>query len=221
MPDALTSAPPPTMVAPEPREPEAGEALDPRIRRTRELLQQSLGKLLETRHFDKVSVQDITDAATLNRATFYDHYADKYALLECMVGTRLQALLDRRGVKFDGTCTGALRGIALGVCDFMAQSSGTPCAARQRLDRHMEPHMESAVAAVVRRMLLCGLRQHSAAATVTPKIVSPEIQASAVSWAICGAASEWMRSHSRAPSEEMAEEIVRLVAPMLHVATES
>jgi AcrR family transcriptional regulator len=210
MPDALTSAPPPQLL-----QPEAGEALDPRIRRTRELLQQALGALLETKDFDKISVQDITDAATLNRATFYAHYPDKFALLECMVGTRLQALLDQRGVKFDGTCTGALRGIALGVCDFMAQSQGTPCAGRQRLDRHMEPHMESAVAAVVRRMLLYGLRQHSAAATV-----SPEIQASAVSWAICGAASEWMRSAQRAPSEAMAEEIVRLVAPMLHVATE-
>jgi AcrR family transcriptional regulator len=59
----------------------ASQPLDPRIRRTRELLQQALDKLLETNEFEKISVQDITDAATVNRATFYAHYPDKFALL--------------------------------------------------------------------------------------------------------------------------------------------
>ena len=76
----------------------------------------------------------------------------------------------------------------------------------------MEPHMEAAVASVVRRMVLHGLQQHPAS-----DAVSPEIQAAAVSWAICGAASEWMRSPNRAPSEQIAEAVVRLVAPILQV----
>ena len=65
---------------------EAGETLDPRVRRTRQLLQEALRKLLKIKEFDKISVQDISDAATVNRATFYDHYDDKFGLLECMVG---------------------------------------------------------------------------------------------------------------------------------------
>ncbi|MGD1097474.1 MAG: helix-turn-helix domain-containing protein, partial [Bryobacteraceae bacterium] len=56
--------------------------LDPRIRRTRQLFHQALEKLLEKKEFDEISVQDIADAATVNRATFYDHYPDKFALLE-------------------------------------------------------------------------------------------------------------------------------------------
>src|SRR5580698_9098786 len=94
------------------------EVVDPRIRRTRLLLQQALEKLLETKEFEKISVQDITDAATVNRATFYDHYPDKFALLECMAGSRFNELLSARGVKFDGTCSSALRAIVLGVCDY-------------------------------------------------------------------------------------------------------
>jgi AcrR family transcriptional regulator len=43
------------------------------VRRTRVLLQQSLGKLLATKEFDKISVQDIAEEATVNRATFYEH----------------------------------------------------------------------------------------------------------------------------------------------------
>ena len=62
---------------------ELGGGLDPRIRRTRRLLLHGLGKLLETKEFDKISVQDIAEAATVNRATFDDHYTDKFDLLEC------------------------------------------------------------------------------------------------------------------------------------------
>ena len=63
----------------------AQNAADLRIRRTRQLLQEALEKLMETKDFDKISVQDIADAATVNRVTFYDHYTGKFALLECVV----------------------------------------------------------------------------------------------------------------------------------------
>ena len=57
------------------------DRLDPRVRRTRQLLHEALRKLLDQKRFDDITVQDITEAATLNRATFYAHYPDKFALL--------------------------------------------------------------------------------------------------------------------------------------------
>src|SRR5271155_5038917 len=136
----------------------SSETLDPRIRRTRLMLQQALGTLLETKEFENISVQDIAEAATLNRATFYDHYPDKFALLECMVTGRFYELLAARGVVFDAGCSSALRGIILGVCDYLA---ATPRLKFER-QRQMEPHLESSVIAVVRRLLLDGLGQHAA-----------------------------------------------------------
>jgi AcrR family transcriptional regulator len=183
--------------------------MDPRIRRTRELLQQALAKLLESKEFEKISVHDIAAAATVNRATFYAHYPDKFALLECMVGARFQALLDARGVVFNGSCQGALSAIVLGVCDFLAESS---CHSLDR-GRQMEPHMEAAVVAVVRQMLLNGLRQHEPESTV-----SAEMVAATASWAIYGAAKEWARTPNRPASEAIAETVVHLVAPILHSA---
>ena len=185
------------------------QVMDPRIRRTRELLQQALAKLLESKEFEKISVHDIAASATVNRATFYAHYPDKFALLECMVGARFQALLDARGVVFDGTCQGALSAIVLGVCDFLAESA---CHSADR-GRQMEPHMEAAVVAVVRRMLLNGLRQNQ-----PEDAVSPEMVAATASWAIYGAAKEWSRTPNRPASESMAQTVVHLVAPILHSA---
>jgi AcrR family transcriptional regulator len=185
------------------------EIVDPRIRRTRQLLQQALANLMETKEFEKISVQDITEAATVNRATFYDHYGDKFALLECMVAARFQNLLAQRGVQFDGTCSSALRALVLGVCDYLA---GTPGLACER-QRQMEPHLESAVIGVVRRMVLQGLKQHPAA-----RGVSPEMIATTVSWAVYGAAKEWVRTPDRCRSEEIVETVVTLVAPIFSAA---
>ncbi len=182
------------------------ETLDPRIKRTRQLLQEALGKLLETKDFDKISVQDIADTATLNRATFYDHYTDKFGLLTCTVASRFNDLLSARGVKFDGTCSGALRAIVLGVCDYLASMPGMTC----ERQRQMEPHMESAVIAVVRQMILNGIKQHP-----SDSAASPEMIAATLSWAIYGAAKEWVRTPNRCPSEKIADTVIMLVSPIL------
>jgi AcrR family transcriptional regulator len=182
------------------------EIVDPRIRRTRLLLQQALKSLLDTTEFEKISVQDISEAATVNRATFYDHYPDKFALLECMVATRFGELLAERGIKFDGGCANALKGMILGVCDYLLEIPGLAC----NRQRQMEPHLEAAVITVVRGMLLDGIRKHE-----PERGLSPEMIAATVSWAMYGAAKEWVRTPNRIPSEEIVETITQMVAPIL------
>jgi AcrR family transcriptional regulator len=60
---------------------DGGERLDPRVARTRGLLQDALLRLAHERPLDEISIGDIADAATVNRTTFYQHYADKDTLL--------------------------------------------------------------------------------------------------------------------------------------------
>jgi AcrR family transcriptional regulator len=185
--------------------------LDPRIRRTRQLLQRALGKLLETREFEKISVQDIAEAATLNRATFYDHYPDKFALLECMVAGQFDELLAARGVVFNAGCASALRGIILGVCDYLAATPRVEC----ERQRQMEPHLEASVIAVVRRLLLHGVRSHAEARGIPAEMA--EMVATTASWAIYGAAKEWVRTPNRCSSEEIVGMVLLLVSPILEV----
>ncbi len=64
--------------------------LDPRVIRTRGLLRESLMSLIPEKGFDALTVQDITDRATLNHATFYLHYRDKYDLLNQIIESVLQ-----------------------------------------------------------------------------------------------------------------------------------
>jgi len=187
-------------------EPSACETLDPRIRRTRRLLQESLRKLLDKKPFDEISVQDIAEEATVNRATFYDHYRDKFALLESMVGERFHELLREREVQFDGTCASALKTTVLAVCDYLAGQTG-PAGTRS-----LEPRMEAAVVAVLRRMFLEGIRLHP-----RQDGAAPEVVAAAVGWALYGAAKEWVQTPDHGAPEEIADTVTRLVAPILQL----
>src|ERR1700678_3349682 len=131
-----------------------GEAVDPRIRRTRQLLQRALDKLLETKDLSDLSVQDIAEEASVNRATFYDHYADKFALLGCMVGCRIHALITERKIHFQGSCGAELTAIVRAVCDYLVRMQGS------NGERQLDPHMQSAIIAAVHQILLAGIKQH-------------------------------------------------------------
>ena len=58
------------------------EKKDARKRYTQMVLKQSLLKLLKEKPVNKITVKEVCELAQLNRATFYAHYSDCFALLE-------------------------------------------------------------------------------------------------------------------------------------------
>jgi AcrR family transcriptional regulator len=177
-------------------------AIDPRILRSRRMLMEALVRLLKKKEFEDVSVQEIADEATLNRATFYLHYPDKNALLQAMTETRFRDLLARRNITFTG-CQGALRAIALGVCDYFAESTSCPTQlARMPLEGSIIPVVES--------MFREGLALHEPAPGV-----DAELLATTAAWAVFGAARRWFQTPNRIAAEEMAARIETMVSPVL------
>ncbi len=55
--------------------------MDRRKKRSRTMLGQALLALVREKKFEQITIQDITDRADLNRATFYLHYGSKEELL--------------------------------------------------------------------------------------------------------------------------------------------
>lgn len=50
---------------------------DRRANRTRQLLSQALVELIQEKHYDAITVQNVIDRANVGRSTFYSHYRDK------------------------------------------------------------------------------------------------------------------------------------------------
>jgi len=179
------------------------------------MLFEALDALLHEKDFERISVQDIAEKAALNRATFYDHYPDKFALIESMVHERFESLIVKHGLRFD-VCEGAIKRIALIVCDFITDIGfdGTK-------NRRQQMHVQTAVIATIRQIIIDGSKRYDEArATVLGDRMLALIATSAA-WAICGATNEWARKPDRGPAEEVAEAIETIVAPMFSVLVES
>ena len=75
---------------------ELTDKLDPRVKRTHQLLAQAFVDLIKEKGFQAISVQDITARAGINRATFYAHFQDKYALLDYYIREGFRQEIDKR-----------------------------------------------------------------------------------------------------------------------------
>ncbi|AXC13650.1 Transcriptional regulator, TetR family [Acidisarcina polymorpha] len=185
----------------------APEATDPRILRSRRMLMEALVRLLTQKEFADISIQEIADEATLNRATFYLHYPDKNALLQAMTDARFRELIARRGLSFTD-CNGALRAIALGVCDYLAETTGCP-------SQLAKMPIEGSIIPVIEGIFMEGAARHEPAPGVDTVLL-----ATTAAWAVFGAARRWLQTPGRIPAEEMAARIEAMVKPVFLSATQ-
>jgi AcrR family transcriptional regulator len=165
---------------------------------------------MQTKSFDEIAVQDITELATVNRATFYDHYTDKYALLDAMVAGEFHMLLHKRDVRYDGTCPSAARALIFATWDYLTQthSSSTVCQRQSAF----QPLIEAAITSAIRGVLMTGMPK--ASSTSGPP---PEMIATAASGAIY-AVKEWFNTPGHASAEETVPFVFQLVLPVLEAA---
>lgn len=179
--------------------------LDPRVRRTRQLLLRGLQELMAEKSFQAITVQDIAGRATVNRATFYAHFPDKYALLEYSVREMFRELLRSRLPQASPFDPGKVETLIQTVCDFLAEMSGhcPPPHAQY------EPLMEKQIKAEVKEILRGWLTERKAGSSRRP--ASPDLAAGVASWAIYGAAIQWSQRKRRGPSAEFARQVLPLV----------
>src|SRR5690348_13573851 len=94
---------------------------DPRVKRTRHLLQQAFLELFQEKRFAAITVQDIAERATVNRATFYAHFEDKYDLLDAIIREQFQRMVVGKLPSTPGWDASNLRTLIQAVFDFLGE----------------------------------------------------------------------------------------------------
>jgi AcrR family transcriptional regulator len=178
------------------------EKVDPRVRRTLQFLEEAFSTLIDEKDFQSITIQDITERAGINRATFYAHFSDKYALLDYKIRQDFRAEIEKRTLSACHFSGENLRVLVFAVCEFVGTTNHQCKSPRGQF----EPFMEAQVKGQVKDLLLTWLGQMEINSRV-----SPEIAATAASWAIYGLAQYWNREKERTPLDQFVQQILPLV----------
>lgn len=178
---------------------ELDEKLDPRVRRTRGLILGAFESLLAEKGFESISVQDVTDKAQVNRATFYAHFPDKYALLDHSIGQMFMKEIDKRTLNVCSYSPDNLRNLILAVCEFISRLH-SDCA---QPHQQFESLVEGTIKKQIFDLLSYWLRNSK---------LPTDIPATVATWAIYGLASHYSHKKKRPALEKFVDEAFPLVA---------
>jgi AcrR family transcriptional regulator len=184
---------------------------DPRVKRTRGLIVRAFGELVAEKGHRGLTVQEIAERATVNRATFYDHFRDQYELLDYFMSESFREELRRRLPESPGLDEESLRALVLTTCDFL---SGLETSCRTS-DRQFRPFIEAQVASEIYEVLLGWIE--AAPQETNGRPVAPEVTASVVGWAIFGAGVRWSRDGAAGSEERFADQVLSVIVGGLRV----
>ncbi len=163
-----------------------GKSVDPRVKRTRKLLQQALMDLLQEKSFAGISIQDITERATVNRATFYAHFPDKYMLLDSMLRELFQQMITRR---FPATLKWEAANVRVLIRSSLEFLDEVQRLCKPFVDTHFELLVGKIVQQEIAHILLEWLKHVQG--LKTPPRVRLKTVVSTMSWVIFGTAIDW------------------------------
>ena len=181
--------------------PKEEEKLDPRVKRTRNLILRAFESLLAEKGFETISVQDVTDKAEINRATFYKHFVDKYALLDYSISQMFRYELEKRTLNACHYTPDNLKSLILAVCEFLAKTH-SECA---QPHQQFEALTEGTIKNILFQLLTYWLKQ-------TGTRISTDIPATVATWAIYGLASHYSHLKKRPALDKFVDEALPLVA---------
>lgn len=178
--------------------------VDPRVRRTRKLIQQAFFELLSEQGFQAITVQSVTDRATVNRSTFYAHFTDKYNLIDSFIREQIRDVL-RQSLPDDAPVTRAhLQAVTRVVCEYLATFQSVRC--RPTDQEQFEPLIEAAVQDELYAFVTAWFARLPE--PTSPPEIPTSMAAAITSWTIFGAGMRWSRDPEKCSVDDFAWQVV-------------
>lgn len=161
-----------------------------------QLLADSLKELVAKRPVDKITIKEITDRAGVIRPTFYNHFQDKFELIEWIINTDL--LEPIRPLIHIGMTSEAMVLLFTNI-----EQNKVFYARLVKLDSPVTFH--EIAQKCVKTMLLSIIEEQMTGKGTKHKWLTPEIIASYYAQSMCFAAEVWINQGMVIPPKEMSE----------------
>ncbi|WP_210366020.1 TetR family transcriptional regulator [Bacillus sp. REN3] len=164
---------------------------DPRILRTRKLIMNAFVELANKKEFKDITIKDITTKATVNRATFYYHFIDKYDLLEKVLKEDLMTNVISEIAEHEILNKDTLASVFLSLTKFV-QLLSSQC-------RRSYVAFASTIEAIIKDELEEFFYQKMMEQKPESERESIRVAAAILSWAIYGAFADWQKNSGESP----------------------
>lgn len=174
----------------------ASETVDPRVMRTRQLIIVAFNELIAQKDFNQITIKEITERATINRATFYAHYLDKYELLDIVLSEQMKVLMEGNFQGYTHLDESAILHMFEAIIH-VHDTLHTHCRrGYNTFTQIIEDKAKEQLKLIIR------------------PLVHDDLQATLISWALYGAYSEWDRnrtSETKDYAQQVAETLLKMV----------
>lgn len=96
---------------------------DPRVVRTRQLIIDAFTSLMNKQDFNSITISEIAKKATINRATFYAHFPDKYALIDGFLSNAFIDFVQKRINSNRNLDEETVKSIVVALCEYHEASN--------------------------------------------------------------------------------------------------
>lgn len=182
------------------------EKVDPRVKRTRGLIEDAFRTLIHTKGYADISVGDIAEMATVNRATFYAHFEDKSHLAQSVLREDFhRAILE--GIRPGRAATiDSLTDLGAATFQFLGRVRGQCPKGAKDLEVHLGPTL----IASLQETLAYWLEADPGFADRFPGIDRTAL-VTVLSWSLYGGAVQWTQTAKRPAPDRAARRIVTLI----------
>lgn len=179
--------------------------MDPRVIRTRKLIMDGFIELAMENDFYDITIKDITTLATVNRATFYNHFYDKYDLLEKVLSENMMSEVIQEVSKHEVINEESMKSIFLSIIQTHTSLSNQ-CS--QSYEAFI-PKIEALFKIKLQNFF------SEWAEKQWPNQTKTDVESFAVilSWALYGAAMHWMQNQTEKP-EDYVKQLMSFVKNM-------
>lgn len=175
--------------------------IDPRIIRTRKLIMDAFIELSMKKDFKDITIKDITTNATINRATFYSHFIDKFDLLDKVLSESIMKEVIQEVSKHELINEETIQAIFLSIIKFQISLSNQCHRSYEAFTTQIETIFKQELQVFFAKI---GKKQWS------NQNIDVESSAVMLSWALYGAAMHWLQNQNTQP-EDYVKQVVHFI----------